>query len=89
MAMPMKAKASSGAGHAASALSLEQARARILGQLTPVATLERVAVREALGRVLGADVVSGVAVPAHTNSAMDGYAVRGTDLPSTGHAILR
>ncbi|MGH8112834.1 MAG: molybdopterin molybdotransferase MoeA [Rhodanobacteraceae bacterium] len=89
MAMPMKAGASKDAGHASPALSLEEARGRIVGQLTPVATMERVAVREALGRVLGANVVSGVAVPAHTNSAMDGYAVRGMDLPSTGHAILR
>jgi molybdopterin molybdotransferase len=60
-------------------LSVEQARAHIISQLSPVATRERVALRDALGRVLGADVVSAVAVPAHTNSAMDGYAVRTED----------
>lgn len=69
--------------------SLEDARARMLAQLAPVAMVERVALRDALDRVLGADVVSGVAVPASTNSAMDGYAVRGADLPATGKASLR
>ena len=41
---------------------------------------EAVPVREALGRVLAADVVSKVNVPSHTNSAMDGYALRAADL---------
>ena len=36
--------------------------------------------RDALGRVLAADVVAEVNVPSHTNSAMDGYAVRAADL---------
>ena len=61
----------------------------MLARLAPVAMLERVAVRDALDRVLGADVVSNVAVPAHTNSAMDGYAVRGADLPADGERSLR
>jgi molybdopterin molybdotransferase len=39
-----------------------------------------VAIRSALGRVLAADIVSPVNVPAHDNSAMDGYALRGSDL---------
>ncbi|HEX7324921.1 MAG TPA: gephyrin-like molybdotransferase Glp [Rhodanobacteraceae bacterium] len=70
-------------------LSLEDARARILGALTPIATLERLPIRAALGRVLGEDVTASVAVPAHTNSAMDGYAVRGADLPAGGETVLR
>ena len=36
--------------------------------------------RQALGRVLADDVVSPFDVPAHDNSAMDGYAVRFADL---------
>lgn len=75
--------------HAGPPQSLEDARARMLAQLEPVATLERVAVRDALDRVLGTDVVSNVAVPAHTNSAMDGYAVRSADLPAEGERDLR
>ena len=36
--------------------------------------------RDALGRVLAADVISPIDVPGHDNSAMDGYAVRFADL---------
>lgn len=71
-----------------SPLSLAEARARILAQLTPLVTIERVALRQALGRVLGEHVVSSVMVPAHTNSAMDGYAVRAADLPDSGEVSL-
>jgi molybdopterin molybdotransferase len=51
--------------------------------------LERVAVRSALQRVLAEPIVSPLAVPAYNNSAMDGYAVRGADLPSSGVGELR
>ena len=88
MAMQANQSTATG-GHRGRPQSLEDARARMLVQLEPVTMLERVAVRDALDRVLGADVVSPVAVPAHTNSAMDGYAVRGTDLPADGKAHLR
>ena len=67
-------------GHDAPALKLEDALARILADVKPVTDVETVPVREALGRVLAEDVVSPIDVPAHTNSAMDGYALRGADL---------
>jgi len=70
------------------ALSLDDARARILAQLAPVALLEQVPLRAALGRILGAGVTARLDVPAHTNSAMDGYAVRAADLPAAGEAAL-
>ncbi|MEX0387094.1 molybdopterin molybdotransferase MoeA [Spiribacter onubensis] len=47
--------------------------------LTPVVGHRRVAIREALGHVLARDIVADQPVPAHDNSAMDGYAVRGDD----------
>ena len=47
--------------------------------LSPVTTAERVHIRAALGRVLAEDVISPFDVPAHDNSAMDGYAVRTAD----------
>jgi molybdopterin molybdotransferase len=54
---------------------------RVIGEFVrPVNALEQVALRAALGRVLGADIVSPINVPAHDNSAMDGYALRGADL---------
>jgi len=64
-------------------MPVEQARALIRRFLHPVAGVERVHVRAALGRVLAEDVVSPVDVPAHDNSAMDGYAVRHAELAST------
>ena len=54
---------------------------RVIAQmLRPVQAIERVAIRAALGRVLADDVMSPIDVPAHDNSAMDGYAVRHADL---------
>jgi len=62
--------------------SMPVARARELIRrfLDPVTAIERVHVRQALGRVLAEDVVSPVDVPGHDNSAMDGWAVRFADL---------
>ncbi len=71
------------------ALSVEQARAFIRSQLTRVGTRERVALRSALGRVLASDVIAPFNVPAHDNSAMDGYALRHADLASSGETRLR
>jgi len=70
------------------ALKVETAREVIRALLTPIATNEKVAVRTALGRVLGADIVSTLDVPAHDNSAMDGYALRHADLKTTGETAL-
>lgn len=75
--------------HTSGALSLEEARARIIERLEPVATVERIALRQALNRILAEEVISAVEVPAHTNSAMDGYAVRSDDLPAAGEVTLR
>nr|WP_157400732.1 MULTISPECIES: gephyrin-like molybdotransferase Glp [Ramlibacter] len=46
----------------------------------PVSGAEDVALVDALGRVLAADVVSPFSVPPHDNSAMDGYAFDGAQL---------
>jgi len=70
-------------------LPVETARRVIRSLVTPVTACERVAVRASLGRVVGADVVSTVNVPAHDNSAMDGFAVRGADLRAEGDTVLR
>lgn len=61
-------------------LSTSDARRAIFERLSPVTGWERVAVRDALGRVLAEDVIAPCNVPAHDNSAMDGYAVRFADL---------
>ncbi|MFM9971396.1 MAG: gephyrin-like molybdotransferase Glp [Burkholderiales bacterium] len=45
-------------------------------------------VREALGRVLAADLISPIDVPGHDNSAMDGWAFRAADLIADGETLL-
>jgi molybdopterin molybdotransferase len=61
-------------------MPVDRARELIRTYLAPVTATERVHIRQSLGRVLAADVVSPFAVPGHDNSAMDGYAVRFADL---------
>jgi molybdopterin molybdotransferase len=61
-------------------LSVAEARSAILEALQPISGLEVVPVQQALGRVLAADVISPIDVPAHDNSAMDGYAFDGAAL---------
>jgi molybdopterin molybdotransferase len=70
-------------------MPVAKARELISRFLTPVSTVERVHVRAALGRVLAVDVVSPLDVPAHDNSAMDGYALRIGDLKTDGKVTLR
>jgi len=62
------------------ALPVRDAQRIIRDFVTPVRAVEQVALRAALGRVLARDIVSPIDVPAHDNSAMDGYALRGADL---------
>jgi molybdopterin molybdotransferase len=45
-----------------------------------VQAVESVRCARRSGRVLARDIVSPIDVPAHDNSAMDGYALRGSDL---------
>ncbi|AVZ78204.1 molybdopterin molybdenumtransferase MoeA [Zoogloeaceae bacteirum Par-f-2] len=61
-------------------LRAEEARHAMLDALTPIRGVERVAIRAALNRVLAEAVIAPFDVPAHDNSAMDGYAVRAADL---------
>lgn len=75
-------------GHGHRSLRLEEARARILEAVQPVTDTETVELRAALGRVLGEPVRSTVDVPSHDNSAMDGYALAGIDLPAQGERSL-
>ena len=70
-------------------MPVAKARELIRGFLSPVTAVERVHVRSALGRVLAEDLVSPIAVPGHDNSAMDGYAVRFTDLAAAGESTLK
>src|SRR5438128_6506596 len=72
-----------------SLLGIDVARAMIVERVTPVAGLERVKLRQALGRILAEDVAAPIAVPGYDNSAVDGYAVRFDDLDPIGPTTLR
>lgn len=70
-------------------LPFENARAAILRVLRPVTETEILPLAQALGRVLATDVISPIAVPAHDNSAMDGYALHGADLLPEAVTVLQ
>ncbi|MCK9382453.1 MAG: molybdopterin molybdotransferase MoeA [Sulfuritalea sp.] len=70
-------------------LHVDRARELILDLLSPVGVHERVFVRQALDRVLAEDVISPIDVPSHDNSAMDGWAVRYSDLAASGETRLK
>jgi len=72
--------------HGDTSLSVDEAKERLAASVKPVTSVESVAVRSALNRILAAEIVSPLDVPSHTNSAMDGYALRGEDLPAEGTA---
>ena len=62
-------------------LPVTEAYRRIDGSLVAPEEAESVALTDALGRVLAESVVSPFDVPPHRNSAMDGYALSGNELP--------
>ena len=64
----------------AQGLSVPMAQAILADSVAPVAELEHLALPQALERILAADIISPISVPAHDNSAMDGYALHGEDL---------
>jgi molybdopterin molybdotransferase len=68
------------------AMPVHAAQAIVRQWAVPVATIERVELRAALNRVLAEDVASPIDVPAHDNSAMDGYAFDGAALSSQAGA---
>jgi molybdopterin molybdotransferase len=71
------------------ALPVALARTIINDMATPVAAVEKVALRAALGRVLAHDVLAPFNVPGHENSAMDGYAFAGAELAGKETVALK
>lgn len=74
-------------------LSVEQAQDTILQTVHTVTTTERVSLRQSQGRILVKDIQARLDVPAHRNSAMDGYAFHHADtemhntLDIAGHSL--
>lgn len=69
-------------------MPVANARAFIHTFLSPVKGFARLPIRSALGRVLSEDIVTPVNVPAHINSAMDGWAIRVEDLTDNASKAL-
>jgi molybdopterin molybdotransferase len=66
--------------HTSDLISLEQALEKMLSQVTPLQQAESIALPHAAGRITAAPVISPIDVPPFANSAMDGYAVRISEL---------
>jgi molybdopterin molybdotransferase len=78
-------------GYDPQALSVEQANA-FLRELVPPASAnesQTLHLLEAFGRVLAQDVISPISVPAHNNSAMDGFAFHAAQLQANQALTLR
>ncbi len=61
----------------------------MVAEVVPITGREFLPVRSALGRILAADIVAPHDVPAHDNSAMDGYAVCYESLAGEGETRLQ
>ncbi len=68
-------------------LTLDEALARLLQAVRPLAERETLSTFDALGRVLAADVISLLDVPPEDNTSMDGYALRAADVPTAGTVL--
>jgi molybdopterin molybdotransferase len=75
-------------GYDPNALPVAKVNEVVRAFVHPVEGVEQVAIRSALGRTLAEDIISPINVPAHDNSAMDGWAVRGSDLSKTAKVTL-
>jgi molybdopterin molybdotransferase len=69
-------------------LSIDAVLAQLNTHLHAVSEQEWIAITHALNRVLAEDIHSRINVPPHDYSAMDGYALHGSDLPLTGETQL-
>ena len=67
-------------------MPLEIARAQVLAAIPAALPAETVALGDALGRVLAADVAAATDLPPWDNSAMDGYAIRAADVSGATEA---
>ncbi len=76
-------------GYDPQVLRMADANAFIDRLVAPVQGTETLPLRQCLGRVLAEDVISGMAVPAHDNSAMDGFAFTGSVLAGRATLTLR
>ncbi len=63
-------------------LSVAEARQRLMNAVTPLQATCKRPLRDTLDKVLAQAIIAPINVPAHTNAAMDGYALASDDLPT-------
>ncbi len=76
-------------GYDPQALSAQHVNAFLAELVQPVREAETVSPLQALDRILAEDVVSPISVPPHDNSAMDGFAFRGSEMETSQPTRLR
>ena len=69
-------------------LPVDEAVRLLFERVPPIAEREDVALRDADGRILAADLIAALDIPGFDNSAVDGYAVRFADLAPQGETTL-
>jgi molybdopterin molybdotransferase len=70
-------------------ISVESAQNHINQSVLPLTDTVKLPIRACLGQVLAQSIISPINVPGHTNSAMDGYALKGTDLSQDSIKTLK
>ena len=70
-------------------MPVDEVERLIADRVLPVGEVEKVALPDALGRVLSRDLLAPLDLPPFANSAVDGYAVRYADLDARGETRLR
>ena len=74
--------------HGGALMTVDEALEQIERWLEPVVEAENVPLLAAAGRVLAQDVIAGMDLPPHANSAVDGYAVAHSDLFPDRETVL-
>lgn len=69
-------------------LPLDEAKSRLNQAIRPITETQEVPIAQALDRILAKNVCSTLQVPGYDNSAMDGYALKISDLRNTDTLIL-
>src|ERR1041385_9024783 len=69
-------------------LAIEHVERLINERVAPVTETETLALQDARGRVLAADVIAPIDLPPFDNSAVDGYAMRHADVGATNETKL-
>lgn len=67
----------------------DEALENLLDHASPVVETNSVSLTQALGRILSSDLTSSINVPPAANSAMDGYAIRMSDVQASGKTTLK